>query len=79
MKKLAAWVLVLIGLFGLAACGQTVETEEAREEILHPEDRYLSDPGQWGLSLEAENVTDSGLTILCRHSGGENVAEFTVR
>ena len=48
-------------------------TAEAREQILHPEQ---TDPGRWGLSLETEAVTDSGLTILCRHSGGEDVAEL---
>lgn len=30
----------------------------------------------WGVTLEAENVTPVGLTIVCRQSGGEDVAEL---
>ena len=31
---------------------------------------------KWGLALEAENVTPSGLTLLCHQSGGENIYEL---
>ena len=30
----------------------------------------------WGITLVAENVTTTGLTIVCHQSGGENVAEL---
>jgi len=30
----------------------------------------------WGITLVAENVTPTGLTIVCHQSGGENVAEL---
>lgn len=30
----------------------------------------------WGITLEAENVTTSGLTIVCNQSGGENISEL---
>jgi hypothetical protein len=30
----------------------------------------------WGITLEAENVTPSGLTIICNQSGGENISEL---
>ena len=33
-------------------------------------------PNQWGIVLEVDNVTTNGLTIVCNHSGGENVAEL---
>jgi len=32
---------------------------------------------KWGLALEAENVTPSGLTLLCHQSGGENIFELS--
>ena len=35
------------------------------------------DANQWGVSLKTKNVTSKGLTIVCRQSGGENVAELT--
>ena len=33
-------------------------------------------PNQWGITLRTGNVTANGLTIVCNHSGGENVAEL---
>ena len=30
----------------------------------------------WGITLSADNVTPKGLTIICFHSGGENVAQL---
>ena len=32
---------------------------------------------EWGVVLEAQNVTPSGLTIVCNQSGGENVSELS--
>ena len=31
---------------------------------------------RWGITLSADNVTSKGLTIVCFHSGGENVAQL---
>ena len=31
---------------------------------------------KWGLALEAENVTEKGLTLLCHQYGGENIFEL---
>lgn len=33
-------------------------------------------PNEWGVALETQNVTSKGLTIVCYHSGGENVYEL---
>ena len=33
-------------------------------------------PKNWGITLSADNVTPTGLTIVCFHSGGENVSEL---
>lgn len=30
----------------------------------------------WGITLSADNVTPTGMTIVCFHSGGENVAQL---
>lgn len=35
-----------------------------------------AEPNKWGITLETEQVTPKGLTILCHHSGGENVSEL---
>ena len=33
-------------------------------------------PNKWGITLKADNVTATGLTIVCNHSGGENVVKL---
>ena len=33
---------------------------------------------EWGIEMTAENVTSSGLTLVCNQAGGENLAELNV-
>lgn len=42
-----------------------------------PADRENSNRYEWGVVLEVQNVTPSGLTIVCNQSGGENVSELS--
>lgn len=51
-------------------------TEEAKDAMFNPEPITNAEPSNWGLALETENVTAKGLTILCRHGGGENVFQL---
>ena len=77
MKKLIALVLIFAFLLCLIGCKQTVKNEvSGAESELQKETMPQADPSEWGLTLEAENVTATGLTILCQHAGGENVAEL---
>lgn len=49
-------------------------TEEARKELQFPETALGE--SQWGITLSAENVTPTGLTIVCTQSGGEATGEL---
>ena len=60
MKKAGAWVLLVLLVLAVG-CGQ------------QPADAAQN---KWGVTLCAEKVTATGLTIVCRQSGGENVAEL---
>ena len=60
MKKVGAWVFLVLLVLAVG-CGQ--QTADAAQN-------------KWGVTLTAENVTSAGLTIVCRQSGGENVAQL---
>lgn len=71
MKKVIALVLSLILALSMVGCGQTDTNIENNEEIKNIE------KNKWGVGLEATNATPSGLTIICHHEGGKEVAELT--
>ena len=64
LKKAPVIALILTLLFSLTAC--TPQAEPAAAE-----------PNAWGITLQAENVTAKGLTLVCTQSGGENVVELS--
>lgn len=64
MKKLVMFVLVLIFMLTFAGCSQNTDSDEQTSDVMQ---------NKWGITLETENVTSKGLTIVCHHSGGENV------
>lgn len=74
MKKLIALLLSLSCLFSLAACGvdkgETFGAEGTSED--------------WGITLTAQNVTSTGMTLICTQSGGiaagslETGADYTL-
>lgn len=68
MKKITALVLTLICMLSVAGCTSPQDPIERKN--------IDAKPNKWGVTLQAENVTSSGLTIVCTHSGGENVAEL---
>ena len=74
MKKLMAFVLALVCVLSIGGCSS--KTGGPSQNLLE-NDHNDKKPNQWGITLEAANVTANGLTILCTHSGGENAAELT--
>ena len=66
MKK---WIAVLIAallMLSFPGCGAKAEAGSQDAQ-----------PNQWGIMLETENVTPTGLTIVCLQSGGTGVFELT--
>ena len=61
MKKMIALGLALVLVLLLVGCGR--QTADAVQN-------------KWGVTLKAEKVTATGLTIVCRQSGGENAAQL---
>lgn len=72
MKRLLTFVFALFVGLALAGCSNSMENEANMPAI----DKDEAQPNTWGITLEAENVTPTGLTIVCRQSGGENVSEL---
>ena len=77
-KRIFLIVLVSVLLFSLSACGakQTAELNDGQPNVICGESKGVAVPNEWGVALEAQSVTQKGLTLLCHHSGGENVAEL---
>ena len=73
MKRIVSFILVAICVLALAACAQNATSSEAVESAQTTQTAL----NKWGITLKAENVTPSGLTLVCEQSGGENVAELT--
>ena len=71
MKKLIALVLALVCVLSVVGCSSETDGDAIEND---QNDEMTS---KWGVILEAENVTANGLTIVCNHSGGENVAELS--
>ncbi len=45
--------------------------------VNEPENTDINYQEKWGITLEAQNVTSSGLTLACHQLNGEDVAELT--
>ena len=59
-------VLTLALLFALLLTSCAAETASPAAE-----------PNLWGVLLQAENAASTGVTLVCSHTGGENVAELS--
>ena len=64
MKKTLALILALLFILLLTSC--TAKTASPAAE-----------PNQWGVLLQVENATSKGVTLVCSHTGGENVSELS--
>ena len=67
MKKITALVLASVCMFALSGCGSSNDGAAASDSSVQYD---------WGITLKAENVTPTGLTLVCTQSGGENLAEL---
>ena len=68
MKKLLSVVLTSILMLSLVGCSSA-----------HDDDQQQTGdaaPNRWGVTLVTEQVTETGLTLACHHSGGEDVVEL---
>lgn len=74
MKKFIALVFALVCVFGLVAC--TAKTEKDTSQNPVETENSEETTNEWGITLETENVTSTGLTIVCHQSNGKNVSEL---
>ena len=74
MKKILAVVLALVCMLSIVGCTTKINGDTSQTPIENNQNNEK--PNQWGIVLEVDNVTANGLTIVCNHSGGENVAEL---
>lgn len=64
MKKIVAFLIVSVLLL-TAGCGQNTNSSVSGGE-----------PDQWGITLSAEDVTPTGMTLVCTQSGGKAKGEL---
>ena len=82
MYKTVSLVLLLVFVLRLNGCGNKQASVPSLTDDTQPtvvtrnESENNAVPNQWGITLSADNVTPKGLTIVCCHSGGENVAQL---
>ena len=82
MNKTISLVLLLAFVLSLTGCGNKQASVPSLTDDTQPtvvarnESENNSVPNQWGVALTADNITSKGLTIVCFHSGGENVAQL---
>ena len=65
VKKWTASLMAAVLLF-VAGCGQNIEPSVSVEE-----------PDEWGITLSAEDVTPTGMTLVCTQSGGKPLTDLT--
>lgn len=79
MTKLLALILALLCVLAPVGCTSDANQPPAQDPPAtsdNVEQANITFPADWGITLKAENVTPTGLTIVCEQSGGENVAEL---
>lgn len=67
MKKIIALVLVSMFILSIVGCGKHTDSDAQTNDSMHNE---------WGITLEVENVTPRGLSLVCHQSGGNSVSEL---
>ena len=82
MNKTISLVLLLAFVLSLTGCGNkqasvpSLTDDTQPTTVVRGESVNNAVPNQWGVALTADNITSKGLTIVCFHSGGENVAQL---
>ena len=75
MKKLFALLLALVTVLSLAGCYRANMLDKDAlppEEELTAQTEKTGEP-QWGITMEARDVTPKGMTLVIRQSGGVEV------
>ena len=67
MKKLTVFVCTLLLVLTCFGCSKNAGGDEPMNEVA---------ANKWGITLETEQITSSGLTLVCHQSGGEAVADL---
>lgn len=70
MKKFLILTLALVTVMSLAGCASGKEALPPEEELAHHVETGTPD---WGITMEAEDVTATGMTLVIRQSGGMEV------
>ena len=68
-------------MFSIAGCAAnendgTTQLPGEASQALDENNHSSESPSKWGITLSVENVTAKGLTLVCTHSGGKNVAQL---
>lgn len=67
MKKLTALVLALMFILSFAGCDQNNNRDKQASDVI---------TNKWGITLEVENVSSKGMTLVCHQFGGDDVFEL---
>ena len=67
MKRLTVLACTLLLMLACLGCSKNAGSDEAMSEAA---------ANKWGITLETEQVTSHGLTLVCHQSGGEAVADL---
>ena len=76
MKRYPVLLMLLCCLL-MTACGALAPESAPSEEDIAPISPADNTRGDWGITLSAESVTTSGLTLRCVQSGGEPSGELS--
>ena len=72
MKKMLSILVAASLLFALVSCAQTDSNSTATGET----EPMADEDNEWGIVLAAEDVTPTGMTLVCTQSGGRYTGEL---
>ena len=78
MKKLIVLVVALVCVTSLISCSASEQAKTGKGQTRTPVENTPDDEtlNQWGITLEVDNVTANGLTIICNQFDGKPSGEL---